>query len=286
MAKQLGSAAIAFALAVVILAMVGSSPVSGHGTLDQTFTGNPDCSYDNFKGSLATGSPIYQEFVPSMSKLVAIDVCSTVFNDDTAINVNIRNGAAAHLGPVIATMSTTANVGYQWLHFDLNAPLPVFPGEKLVIEMPSATDHNWIETCNEIFGTCDHIDQDQYPAGDSSSGSPADFVFRSYGGSGPTPTPRPDIAAAWADLNCSGQITREDGLLPMEAAASVAPAVQDECAPLGGTISWFGVFRTWGDLGCDGVADVRDTLVVFKYLAGLPSTAPNNCPAPNDPGPG
>ena len=268
------SLAVAVAgLLLVGVVLIGREDADAHGTLDQAFTGNPDCNFDNFKGSLSTPQSIYQEFAQTPSTLLAVDVCSSVFEDGETVEVNIRTGTAAAPGPIVASASLIANQGsFQWIHLDLDQPVPVSLGDKLVIEMPQTEHHDWISTCGEVFGTCDHIDVDEYPAGDSSAGSPRDFVFRSYGTT--------DFPLPWADFDCSNDVQPADGLAALRTWSGVEFDL--DCLTFGHEYPVDGITRIWGDINCDGAYNLRDILDVFAYKAGLTVQQAQGCPGLED----
>ncbi len=194
--------------AVLALLVTGAS---GHGTRDQTLTGDPDCSFAHFTLAALSSGELRQEFVPSLPFLAGADLCLTI-DAGTTVELNVRSGTATTPGPVLASTSAVpGNGGIQYVHMDLPAPLAVTPGTMLVLEVPHSYTHGfaWWGTCGAVTGSCTSIDPDLYPAGQPGGfAGIGDFGFRTYGGS-TTPSP---IAVAKGDIDCDGAVTSVDAL--------------------------------------------------------------------------
>lgn len=268
------------ALAAIVLMIAGAGRASGHETLDQTLTGNPDCTAE-FGGTLSSSGEIYQEFVPSLEGLVAVDVCVSTGPDPRTIDINIRRGTVAAPGAVLAAGSAApALSARQWLHIDLGSVLPVTPGEKLLLEIPESLDFSWAGTCVEIHVACTVVHPDLYPAGVGSFyGGTHDFLFRSYG------TDDPTISRFWADLNCSEEVTPDDGLMRIQASAGLpVQAAAPGCPSLDEEVMAGGESQTWGNVDCgNDPGDIYDALSIFMYLANLSYAKVDPCPEAGDP---
>jgi hypothetical protein len=154
------------------------TPTPHPGSIDQKLTGDPTCAFANFRGSVS-GTALAQEFVPSTSILLGVDICLSADGGEQ-VDLNIRDGTADAPGTILASISGTAGAGDTYLHFDLAAPLPVTPGHMLVLQLPQTHSFAWLGTCAQIFGSCTSVDPDLYPPGKASDFA-GDFAFRTYG---------------------------------------------------------------------------------------------------------
>ncbi|MBD3206840.1 hypothetical protein GF319_10940 [Candidatus Bathyarchaeota archaeon] len=116
---------------------------------------------------------IGQEFTPTMSPLVAVEIkirTANTLGDDTII-VNIRDSTID--GPILGTSSQLVIEGFEgWIRFDF-PPIPLDPGSLYVIEVEvSKKTFAWYEGPGDV-----------YPGGQGITfGDPYmdDFVFRTY----------------------------------------------------------------------------------------------------------
>ncbi len=165
---------------------IAGTPVGAPtGTADQKLTGDPVCSEDNFQGTATAATPHQQEFTPSAGTrgLDAVDLCVNVITPGTVIQLKIRSGTVAAPGPVIVTLTRTANnAGFQFLRFDLTNVLPMRGGTALLLEVQQSAGFEWRGTCTSAAGACDGPDADSYPGGISNKASIRDFGFRTIAG--------------------------------------------------------------------------------------------------------
>ncbi len=61
-------------LSALLLALLATD-ASGHGAVDQTLTGDPDCTFQVLRGSLSSFNAIRQEFIPGRSTVAGVDLC-------------------------------------------------------------------------------------------------------------------------------------------------------------------------------------------------------------------
>jgi len=123
--------------ALVLLSGTLSQGVYAHGNLDQTTT---TCSC-NAVGSLGGPNNIirYQEFVPTQSGLVSIEIeiQSNNLASVNPITVNLRNGGPT--GAIIGTTTTHTGlppaVSTGTAHFDFGSPIALTPGNLHTIEI-------------------------------------------------------------------------------------------------------------------------------------------------------
>lgn len=106
--------------------------------------------------SIANNAPIGQEFTPEMDNITGVDLSLKDFRDplgtdDTTIEVRIREETID--GVIIASGITTfTTVVRTWMHFDLDGPVPLIPGNLYVIEAVMLvgsefwTWHSWADT--------------------------------------------------------------------------------------------------------------------------------------------
>jgi len=162
-------------VAVVFLVIMAVLPLShaATGIVDQKQELDND-----FSLTILLNSPVGQEFIPSLSPLIGIDVNIMTANptagDDT-ITLNIRESTIG--GSVLSTASRFLVEGFDgWLHFDLPSPVTVNPGSTYIIELTEA---------KATFGwyACD-VPPNVYPNGRLISGgnpfNDIDFTFRTY----------------------------------------------------------------------------------------------------------
>ncbi len=155
------------------------TPTPHPGSIDQKLTGDPACT-TALRGTVSSGGPLLQEFVPSMPTLLGVDLCLST-SGGASVTLNIRDGTATAPGAILATVSgTTTALGDEYLHLNLPSSLAVTTGHMLVLEIPLSNDFAWVGTCAQIFGSCTSIDPDLYPSGQASYFA-GDFAFRTYG---------------------------------------------------------------------------------------------------------
>ena len=150
---------------------VSTLPVYAHGTVDQKQ------EVWNVTTQILFSSPLGQEFVPSRSPLLAVDVLikcmNPTYGDDT-LTVNIResNIGGTILGSVSQLVAVFEGSG-RWFHFDLPSPVSLTLGSSYVIELVAT---------KATFGWARN--EDSYPLGRGIfEGSPnvnIDWTFRTY----------------------------------------------------------------------------------------------------------
>ena len=124
------------ALGAALLAKPGNG-VRAHGTLDQMLTSDPACLQTAFPGAIGGDiGTIRQEFVPTLSLLVAVDVCVSGDVGGEPLTVDIRSGTGASPGAVLATGTGTFSSDFAYQHVDLPSTSLV-PGTTYVIEFDS-----------------------------------------------------------------------------------------------------------------------------------------------------
>jgi hypothetical protein len=268
-------AAILAVAGVVYLALTGIRAGNASGSLDQTLTGNPDCSFQNFQGSVSSSQPIRQEFVAGRLAITGLDLCLNA-EFGTLFSFAIRDGTIeAPRNARINGGATTAGP-YEWTHLDFGS-VTVLPGEAFLIELGDTSQFAWVATCPAAVGSCNHVDADLYPPGESSDNPNRDFVFRTYGSDGPTPTP---FGALWGDFDCSSSVNALDGLARLMTSSGLTPDRSPSCPALDGNVFVDGMPVVWGNFDCIGnSADVLDALAIFKYLAEIAFPTTSSCPA-------
>jgi len=118
-------------LVVIGVVALFSSTVFAHGTVDQSqlLTGGGNYQIKAF-------AQMGQEFTPSLSPLVAVDIFVLEFNpsfgSDT-LTLNIRKGSIT--SPVLASKSLAVSTGTQTVHFELPSALTVTTGDVYVWEI-------------------------------------------------------------------------------------------------------------------------------------------------------
>jgi len=125
---------------------------------------------------ILSDAPIGQEFVPSLSPLIGVDVYIDdldVSGDDTLI-LNIRQGTITN--PILGTVSQSVHQGlHAWIHYDLSSPLSVTVGSTYVLELTATTDR---------FGWAGGALPNLYPLGSAILSGvvdpTVDFAFRTY----------------------------------------------------------------------------------------------------------
>lgn len=86
----------------------------------------------------------------------------------------------------------------------------------------------------------------------------------------------------WGDNDCDGDVDAVDGLKALQDVAGLPYSQNDPCTPLGesvGVSPTSTTERPWGDVDCDGDVDAADGLSILRYVAGLPPTQQQGCPA-------
>lgn len=89
------------------------------------------------------------------------------------------------------------------------------------------------------------------------------------------------VHGLWGDILCDGSVGAEDAVAMLRLAAfgDAGPGnprcpTPDESVLLGDQ----SVARRWGDVNCDGVANVLDGLWILRHLANMPFPQPSGCP--------
>ena len=178
---------------------VSALPVYAHGTVDQ--------KQESFVGAAAilVYSPVGQEFVPSRSPLLAVDVlidCMRPDLVDDTLTVNIRESSIS--GTILGSVSQLVAAfegSLRWFHFDLPSPVDLTPGSTYVIELVATKGtFGWA-----YYGV---VGEDIYPLGRGiTSGIPdvsADWTFRTYApsplGGSVTPMNMIEVLSPWIGL--------------------------------------------------------------------------------------
>ena len=73
----------------------------------------------------------------------------------------------------------------------------------------------------------------------------------------------------WADLDCSGNVAAQDGLVVLESMAGVPTSQAQYCPGIGSPVSAdSGPTISFGDINCDGIVDARDSIALLFHLGG------------------
>ena len=155
--------------------------------LAYALTGVVDQKQEDLSGgsiSIFFQSPIGQQFIPSLSPLIGVDVWvrGIAFDSDT-LTVNIRESAIS--GNLLSTTSKLVSSPFQgWVHFDLPSEVQVTIGSTYVIQL--------VVTENIFFWQSSG--GGSYPLGNAIIGGTeeigVDFAFRTYApGSASPPNP-------------------------------------------------------------------------------------------------
>lgn len=273
-------------LALVIAAAIGAALLvtgaSGHGTLDQTLTGDPECNLSNFPATVSSTGELRQEFVPAQGQLLAVELCVEI-GEGVHVDLNIRDGTANAAGAVLASASAVGQYtqsGNQFLHFDLAAPVATAAGRMLVIELPESPTFVWRGTCAEINVACTSIGPDLYPAGQANATQyrwVTDFGFRTYGNGEPA-------APAKGDIDCDGSVTSVDALDVLRVVALLDVHLPAGCPAI--SIAGLALVRSdavpqltlaRGDIDCEGTITAVDALMLLRYVAHLDVHLPDGC---------
>jgi hypothetical protein len=106
--------------------------------LTDAVAGVVDQKQENITGmdQILSWEPIGQEFVPSLSPLIGVDVNIRPLNLSVAdtVTLNIRQGTIT--STILATVSQLVVAGFSgWIHYDLSTPLSVTVGSTYVLEL-------------------------------------------------------------------------------------------------------------------------------------------------------
>jgi hypothetical protein len=89
------------------------------------------------------------------------------------------------------------------------------------------------------------------------------------------------VHGLWGDILCDGSVGAEGAVAMLRLAAfgDAGPGnpkcpTPDESVLLADQ----SVARRWGDVNCDGVANVLDGLWILRHLANMPFPQPSGCP--------
>jgi hypothetical protein len=179
----------AVGLLALIAAFAQPRGAGAHGNVDQELQGGAGCNAFNFPASVVQDGGQRQEFVPSQSGLIAVDVCLLAEAGPTEVDVLVRSGTASAPGGVIGGGSTIANAA-AYNHVDFAAPIPVTAGDTYVIELMTANGLavGWLGSAPDV---------DLYAAGSSSAPAVVgDFAFRTYSGTLPSTSTPPATKTA------------------------------------------------------------------------------------------
>lgn len=273
------------ALLLVVLVAAGAARAGGL-VLDQHFIGNPDCTYESLRGSISSGGPSRQEFVPEAPVLLAAELCLS-FTGGEEVTLNIRSGTAKAPGDTLASMTvnTPMTGAPAFVQFAFDATF-VEPGATYVLEIPQSPDFAWLATCAEpVPGYCDDADPDPYPQGgtnfDGVEGfeSLGKFGFRTY--SGPFPG-----SLVWGDDDCNLATNAVDALKTLQEIAALPYTQEQPCPGIGVsfTVATAGVDGgiPWGDIDCGGDVDSVDALQILRHVAALQVNQEPGCPGLGD----
>jgi hypothetical protein len=206
--------AVLVAAALVLIGGREAREASAHGFVDQmNESGAFGTSQINF------AEPVGQEFTPSASSLVGVDVQLATMNSTGAADITLRIRSATIGGTVLATAirSLPQDLGGSvWVHFELPASVALTPGQLYVIELeaPNAT-HGWRYGGNNYAGG-------QAITQGSANGN-ADWMFRTYS---------PD-ATVQGDVDCSGTVNSIDALKILRHAAGLSVIQTEPCRDVG-----------------------------------------------------
>jgi len=124
---------IVLSMATIFSIGLPSPPATAHGNIDQSFTG--PCTA--FVGFLGQSGPSGQEFTPTVSNLVGVDLILREPQGGGNAKVNIKTGSVA--GSIIGTSNTVpvSGAGDLIVHFDFPITVPLIPGNLFVIDVSS-----------------------------------------------------------------------------------------------------------------------------------------------------
>ena len=177
------------------LAVSSLPAVYAHGTVDQKQEST------NGEAQILFCSSVGQEFVPSRSPLLAVDLLIKCLNPESGpdtFTVNIRESSIS--GTILGTRTQPQTVFESdvraWLHFDLPSPVNLTLGSTYVIELVATeSTFGWAR-----YGV---VGEDLYPLGRGIMyGNPTDsldWAFRTYAPSplGGSVTPIDTVEVLW-----------------------------------------------------------------------------------------
>jgi cysteine-rich repeat protein len=153
---------------------------TAQGTVDQSFLpADPACTNAQwFQQAISSASPVGQEFIPTTSVLLGVDVLIESpgsYFEPQPITLRIREGSIT--GSVLASITELGVYPAAFEHFDLPTPVSVTPGSRYVIELStSEPGYQWDGW--QVSEGC------SYPGGSaivSGTQVGAGFFFRTYG---------------------------------------------------------------------------------------------------------
>ncbi|HET9476398.1 MAG TPA: hypothetical protein VFP63_02795 [Dehalococcoidia bacterium] len=206
-------AAVALVTALVALGWQHPEYALAHGYVDQ--------ANDLTNGGAAQvqfAEPVGQEFTPSKSVLVGVDVRLVDFNNtgNATMTARVRSGTIG--GPVVAeaTRILPQNLlgAAEWVRFDFPSPVIVTPGNLYVLELDSNNaSHGWSRSATNA-----------YPGGASIFQGVAgsiDWSFHTY------------VTNPAGDVDCNGQVTAVDALKILRQVAGLSVTQTEPCPDIG-----------------------------------------------------
>jgi len=139
---------VAIAFSVLLLVPLGAQNAFAHGTVDQSFTG-PFAGF----GSVTTFEAFGQEFTPTVSSLVAVDVflqpnaaAGTGTTDTQTVTIRSDSKSGTILGSASKVVTGVAGDPISPQHFDFDPPVSLTPGSihVVTVKVQSSTAFNWL----------------------------------------------------------------------------------------------------------------------------------------------
>ena len=263
------------AIAVAALTLsLSISGIAGHGAVDQTLQGDPECTAQGLPSFVSAMYELRQEFMPGSSPLAGVDVCIGI-EAGLAVDVNIRSGTAENPGDVIASGSRVYSgpSDLTWVHVNLDLPVTLTPGTVYVLELPDTAQFGWWGSCGTvIFEDCPTPGPDLYEPGVSNSDYVGDFGFRTYTSE--------VTALQWGDIDCTGgRPTSVDALKVLRHVAALPVSQTEPCPQMETAVELTGIGQvTWGDIDCAAGVGAVDALKILRFVAGLPASVEAPCP--------
>jgi cysteine-rich repeat protein len=163
-------------LATVVATLVlGAAAAHGQGVIDQETTCN-----DGGAAQIQFYEPIAQRFTPAAPNLIGVELLLGRFNPPYADTLTLRIVEDSVGGAFVAGVSrfVSAGAAYDWVRFDLPAPVLLVPGTPYVIELDASnTALGWAHQY-ELPPRCSYPDGEELVSGVPVPG--LDAAFRTY----------------------------------------------------------------------------------------------------------
>lgn len=200
--------AVALVTALAALAWQHPEHALAHGYVDQA----NDVTLGGIN-QIQVYEPIGQQFIPSKSLLVGVDVRLADINNtgNAIVTARVRAGSIAGAVVAEATRALPQDLlgGAEWVRFDFPAPVIVTPGNLYVLELDSDNaSHGWVTS------------GDNYPFGQgilSGGVVTHDWPFHTY------------TAAEMGDVDCNGDVNAVDALKILRQVAGLSVSQAEPC---------------------------------------------------------